>query len=401
MPVFAYRAVGTDGKTRRGEVTANSEVDAFARLRGDNLSPSSLKIIENRSTAETRFARFLPGRKRMSETEIEALLGSLAILLRAGADIRTALNVLADDRPELKAVTQKILGGASVELSLSPLFTTANAHLGALIAAGEVRGDLPSGLEAAASVIATRRKIRQQLFEALSYPAFVFVTAIAALFVILLVVVPAIAPLLSESNHEMPIYFRVIVWLSEALQLSWFYLLVGVILGAGLLGISYRYGGLKRQLARWLIDGPLGTIAGALVFGGYVRSLGDMLSRGAGLAEGLRLCQRSIGNEIARERLETVSVSVRQGRLVSEGLRSVKGLPKPIIKLAEVGETSGALGPMLARAGEREEAEALAKITHLSRLLGPLLIMVLGAMIGLIMGGVLTALTDIGSIAGG
>ena len=203
MPVFAYRAVGTDGKTRRGEVTANSEVDAFARLRGDNLSPSSLKIVENRSAAEDSVRRFLPGRKRMSEAEIEALLGSLAILLRAGADIRTALNVLADDRPELKAVTQKILGDASVELSLSPMFTRANAHLGALIAAGEVRGDLPSGLEAAASVIATRRKIRQQLFEALSYPAFVFVTAIAALFVILLVVVPAIAPLLSETDHEM------------------------------------------------------------------------------------------------------------------------------------------------------------------------------------------------------
>jgi len=78
----------------------------------------------------------------------------------------------------------------------------------------------------------------------------------------------------------------------------------------------------------------------------------------------------------------------------------VRGLPRPIIKLAEVGETSGALGQMLARAGEREEADALQKITRLSRLLGPLLIMALGAMIGLIMGGVLIALTDIGSIAG-
>lgn len=125
-----------------------------------------------------------------------------------------------------------------------------------------------------------------------------------------------------------------------------------------------------------------------------------MLTRGAGLTEGLRLCQRSVGNEVARERLEAVSVLVRQGRLVSEGLRSVKCLPRPIIKLAEVGETSGALGQMLARAGEREEADALEKITRLSRLLGPLLIMALGAMIGLIMGGVLTALTDIGSIAG-
>jgi len=399
VPVFSYKAMGADGKTRNGHLTANNEAEAFARLRGENLSPFSLKLTQA-NAKPTGLARFLPRARRMGEAEVEALLGSLAILLRAGADIRTALNVLADDRPELKAVTQKILGGASVELSLSPLFTTADTHLSALIAAGEVRGDLPSGLEAAASVIATRRKIRQQLFEALSYPAFVFVTAIAAILVILLVVVPAIAPLLRESEHEMPIYFRVIVWLSQVLQASWLYLLAGLIAAMAALVLGYLYGGLKRWIAGWLIDGPLGSIAAALVYGGYARSLGDMLTRGAGLAEGLRLCQRSVGNEVARERLETVAVAVRQGRLVSEGLRSVKGLPRPIIKLAEVGETSGALGQMLARAGEREEADALQKITRLSRLLGPLLIMVLGAMIGLIMGGVLTALTDIGSIAG-
>ena len=399
MPVFSYRAMGADGKARNGQLTANSEAEAFARLRGENLSPFSLKLTQA-NAKPVGLTRFLPGARRMSEADVEALLGSLAILLRAGADIRTALNVLADDRPELKAVTQKILSGASVELSLSPLFTAADAHLGALIAAGEVRGDLPSGLEAAAAVIATRRKIRQQLFEALSYPAFVFITAIAAILMILLVVVPAIAPLLTESEHEMPIYFQVIVWLSQALQASWLYLLAGLIAAVVAVVLGYVYGGLKRQIAGWLIDGPLGSIAAALVYGGYARSLGDMLSRGAGLAEGLRLCQRSVGNEVARERLETVALSVRQGRLVSEGLRSVKGLPRPIIKLAEVGETSGALGQMLARAGEREEADALQKITRLSRLIGPLLIMALGAMIGLIMGGVLTALTDIGSIAG-
>lgn len=399
MPTFSYKAMGSDGKTRNGQLTANSEAEAFARLRGENLSPFSLKLTQGTATP-AGLTRFMPGAKRINEAEVEALLGSLAILLRAGADIRTALNVLVDDRPELKAVTQKILSGASVELSLSPLFTVSDAHLSALIAAGEIRGDLPSGLEAAASVIATRRKIRQQLFEALSYPAFVFVTAIAAILVILLVVVPAIAPLLSESEHEMPIYFRVIVWLSQALQASWLYLLAGLIAAIIALILGYLNGGLKRQLAGWLIDGPVGAIAAALVYGGYARSLGDMLSRGAGLAEGLRLCQRSVGNEVARERLENVALSVRQGRLVSEGLRSVKGLPRPIIKLAEVGETSGALGQMLARVGEREEADALQKITRLSRLLGPLLIMALGAMIGLIMGGVLTALTDIGSIAG-
>lgn len=399
MPTYAYKALEPSGKVRQGQLTAADEAGAFARLRVENLTPVTIRPLDNNATSGPRLQL---GRSagRMREVDTEALLSSLAVLLRAGADIRTALNVLSDGNPALRDVTQKILGGSSVEAGLTPLFSSVDAHLGALIAAGEIRGDLPSGLEAAASVITTRRKIRAQLVEALSYPVFVFFTAVAALFVILLVVVPAIAPLLSDTQQEMPIYFSLIVWMSNALQLTWPYILLGILLAGVLFSIGYVFGGLKRQVQGWLVDGPLGFIARALIFGGYARTLGDILTRGAGLTDGLRLCQRSVGNEVARERLESVSVTVRQGRLLSEALRGVKGFPKAIVKLAEVGEASGALGPMLARAGEREEADGLQRITRLSKLLGPMLIVVLGAMIGLIMGGVLTALTDIGSIAG-
>lgn len=399
MPVFVYKAVQSDGKTRRGQVSAVSESEAFAQLRRDNLSPLSLKTTQDDQNHVSTPGAQASG-KRMSETEIEALLGSLAVLLRAGADIRAALSVLGDDNPALKDVSLKVLGGAGVEAGLSPLFRASDSHLLALIAAGEMRGDLPAGLEAAAQVIATRRKIRAQLIEALSYPAFVFITALAALAVILLVVVPAIAPLLTDSGNTMPVYFSLIVWLSAALQVSWAYLLMAACAALVLFIAGYRYGGLKHRVQAWMLDGPTGRIVGSLVFGSYARTMGDMLSRGANLTDALRLCQRSAANGVARERLEVVSGAVRQGKMLSEGLRQVKGFPKPVIKLAEVGEASSALGPMLMRAGEREEEEALLRIGRLSKLLGPALIMVLGAMIGLIMAGVLSALTDIGSIAG-
>ncbi|MDV6331318.1 type II secretion system F family protein [Asticcacaulis sp. 201] len=400
MPTFTYKAIQTDGKTRKGQILASDEADAFAKLRVENLSPISLKAQPATFAADQAKKSFGTDRTEMSEAETEALLTSLAVLLRAGADIRTALGVLSTDDPALKAVTQKMLGGSSVEAGLSPLFGSQNAHLGALIAAGEARGDLPSGLEAAANVIATRRKIREQLFEALSYPVFVFITAIAAIGIILLVVVPAIAPLLQDTGQAMPVYFRIIVWLSDAFRATWAWLLIALMAATGASILGYLYGGLKRHIETWLLDGPVNGIVRGLIFGGYAKTLGDTLSRGASLTDGLRLCQKSISNSVARDRLETVLMSIRQGRSLSESLLGVKGFPRAAIKLAEVGEASSALGVMLARAGEREETTALAKISKLSKLLGPILIMILGAMIGLIMGGVLTALTDIGSIAG-
>lgn len=400
LMTYSYRAVGGDGKTRRGRLTANSEAEAFSKLRADNLSPVSLKPVTTKSARQSKPSLFRR-KSELTDLELEESLSSLAVLLRAGADIRTALSVVGGENPTLREVSQGILGGASVEAGLAGVIPPAFAHLRGLIAAGEARGDLASGLEAASTVLATGRKIRQQLFEALSYPAFVFVTAMAALCVILLVVVPAIAPLLQDTGHDMPIYFGVIVDLSDGLRFGWIYVVAALALLGALVAVGWKYGDLKARFQVWMLAGPLGRIVRALVFGGFAKTLGQSLSSGASMTEALRLCQRGVSNQEARKRLDVVMTQIRQGRRLSEALRQVEGFPEPIIRLCEVGEASSSLGPMLSKAGMREEVQALAQIDKLSKLLGPALIILLGALIGGLMGGVLTALTDIGGAAGG
>jgi len=405
MRSFVYKAVQLNGKPAKGVISARTEAEVFARLRAENLTPLTIKLAQAQASGGggswNRWLASLTGRRSaLTDTALEELFTSLAVLLRAGADIRTALSVLSSESETLREVSQAILGGASLDNAFAPVIPPAAAHLRGLIMAGEARGDLAAGLDAAAQVLATRRTIRQQLFKALSYPAFVFVTAVGALCIILLVVVPAIAPLLSDTGHPLPVYFRVIMFLSATLQRGWSYIVCGLILSLAAGYFGWRYWGLKAWLEAWLLRGPLGSIARALVFGGFARTLGDALQSGAGVTDALRLCQRSVGNAAARKRLENVATQVRQGSRLSDALRQVEGFPKPIIRLCEVGEASSTLGAMLAKAGEREETQALSKIDKLSKLLGPLLIVALGGMIGALMGGVLTALTDIGGVAG-
>ncbi len=397
---FHYKAVEPGGKARAGLIVAATEAEVFARLRADNLTPMTIRPSRPRTSLFAGLAALWPRGGTLGDSELGETFTSLAVLLRAGADIRAALSVLGSDSETLRETAQSILGGSSVDAAFAAVIPARYAHLRGLIAAGEARGDLASGFDAAATVLATGRKIRQQLFEALSYPAFVFVTAVAALCIILLVVVPAIAPLLQDTGHALPVYFSIILFLSETLQAGWSLVLAGVVLVALAAWFGWRYGGLKLWLQKWLLNGPLGGIARGLVFGGFAKTLGESLSSGASLIEALRLCSRSLGNTEARRRLDVIVTLIRQGSRISEALRQVEGFPKPIIKLCEVGEASSTLGPMLARAGEREEQQALGKIDKLSKLLGPLLIVVLGAMIGALMGGVLTALTDIGGAAG-
>lgn len=401
LRAFSYKAIQRDGKARSGVVSATGEAEAFARLRADNLSPLSLKPVRVSSAAKRGFLDALrPQGQALRDADLEDVFANLAVLLRAGADIRSALAVLDGDQPELRQAAQAILAGASVDGGLGGLIPPRHAHLRALIAAGEARGDLASGLESAARVLATGRRIRQQLFDALSYPAFVFVTAIIAVCVILLVVVPAIAPLLQDTGRDPPLYFRAIIWLSEVLQADGLWLLTGLAGAAVALYLGWRYAGLRARCETWLLSGPLGGVVRPLVFGTFAKTLGESLGSGAVVTEALRLCQRGVGNAEARKRLEVVAAEVRQGRRLSEALRQVAGFPPAVVRLAEIGEASGALGPMLLKAGEREEGQALARIDRLSKLLGPLLIVVLGGLIGGLMGGVLTALTDIGSMTG-
>lgn len=397
---FRYKAVSADGKSRQGVVTATTEAEAYARLRSDNLSPVAIRPAHGGGEAVRRqwFGRTRSG--RMTNVRLEETFSSLAVLLRSGADIRTALSVLDSDNAALRTVAQSILGGASVESAFALVIPPPHAHLRGLIAAGEARGELVAGLEAAANVLSTDRKIRQQLFEALSYPAFVLVAAVAALCVILMVVVPAIAPLLQESGRELPLYFGIIVFLSDGLQQGCSWIVSAALLCALVSWFGWRYGALRAWWQSWLLTGPLGGIAAALVFGGFAKTLGEALGSGATLTDALRLCQRGVGNVEARKRLDILGTYVRQGRRLSEALRQVERFPEPIIRLCEVGEASSSVGPMLVKAGAREELQGLARIDKASKVLGPALIVALGALIGGLMAGVLTALTDIGGAAG-
>jgi type II secretory pathway component PulF len=107
-----------------------------------------------------------------------------------------------------------------------------------------------------------------------------------------------------------------------------------------------------------------------------------------------------VGNTEARRRLDILTTFVRQGHRLSEALRQVERFPEPVIRLCEVGEASSSLGAMLVKAGEREELQGLARIDKVSKILGPALIVTIGALIGGLMASVLTALTDIGGVAG-
>lgn len=395
---FVYVAIDVAGKHVRGRLQAPDEAAAFDQLRRAQLSPIRLRV-------ERRRVRTAGGESRLRPADAAEFLASLADLLDAGADIRTALSILASrfERRGTKAFCERlsadIAGGEPLDLAFAKGFSGAQGFVGPMVAAGEAAGDLAGGLRRSAEIIGSRTKLRDQVLTVMAYPAFVFVSAVAAVFVILLFIVPSIAPLAEETGGEPPRSLVILMQASDFLTSQTYGLLAGVVLALLTIIALVRSGLLSRPFERLLLDGPAKRTVGGLVFGAFSLSLGTMLSAGAPISDALRLAIRATPYRGGRRRLEPVIGVVREGRPLADALSEIKSFPPTIIRLTTVGEASNTVGQLLMRAGAMEEARAIKRIELVGRIAGPALIIVLGAILGVLMGGLLSGVSQMGQAA--
>lgn len=399
---FDYVALDAAGRRIRGRVEAGGEAQAFERLRRDGLSPVRLKPARDGGAGVGGQGG---SRRMIDDRRLSALLGSLADLLRAGADIRSALGILGGPgappavREFCRKLGAQIGGGEAVEAAFARNLPSKDAFVAAFVAAGEASGDLPGGLQRAGDLMASRDKLREQLISTLSYPVFVLVSTVAALLVILLFVVPTLTPLVETSDGPPPLVLGLLMGASSALQTIGPYLAVGAGVSAIAFFVLARAGLLAEPLDRLLVEGPMGPLVRPLVFGRFAIGLGGMLAAGAPMSDALRLAVRGVASPTARERLAGLAPTVRQGLALSTALERVRGFPTSAARLAAVGEASGALGQMLARGGRLEEEEAMRRIEAFGRMAGPVLIVLLGGVIGLLMAGLLSSVAELGEAA--
>jgi type II secretory pathway component PulF len=397
--IFRYRALDAAGRRVTGALAATTEAAAFEELRTRGLSPLTLRPGRAGPAAPSGSL------KAPSERDSANFLSSLADLLRAGADIRTALGILGgrSERSAVKTLSQAlnddVSGGESLDRAFARCFRGRQAFVASMVAAGESAGDLPGGLQRAADVFDSRLRLRDQLVSVLAYPAFVLTSAIASVFVILLFIVPSIAPLAQDAGATPPASLGALIAASDFLRANLTAMGVGGLVSAIAVVVAGRLGLLSPLMESLVLDGPARKTVCGLVFGGFAISLGTMLAAGAPVTDALRLANRSVMTKAAQRRLAPLVQLVRQGQAVTTALEVVKGFPPSIIRLAAVGEATNTLGQMLSRGGKLEEDAAMRRIHTVGQLAGPALIVMLGLLLGLLMGGLLTGVSQMGQSA--
>jgi type II secretory pathway component PulF len=395
--IFDYQALDSGGRRIRGSVTAIGQDQAFDQIKAKGLSPLTIRSVASRRTTKTN--------ARLSDREISAFAADLAALLRADADMRSALAILApqsDQRPlavMIRQMSAEISGGGALDRAFAQHLPARHVFISALVSAGEASGDIAGGLERGAEMLESQLQAKDQLVSILAYPVFVLISAIIALLAILLLVVPSLSPLAKTPGAHPGAAMLILLAASDFLRGN--LLTIGVGLACLLaIGIGGYLAGLWAPiLDRVILYGPFKRLSGALIYGGFAVALGGILAAGAPMGDALRLAIRATRSNAARQALEPLMKAVREGQSLSAALGQVKGFPGAIERLAVIGEQSGALGPMLLRAGRMEERTALRAIEAAGRIIGPAIIVVLGGMIGLLMGGLLSGVSGLGDAA--
>lgn len=382
MPTYAYRAIEDGGQLVSGALTAENHQVALRMLDEKALHPVSVEEAGARSITG--------GRKRVKLKYLTTFYGQLSDLLRSGVPMLRALEVLCDERGSTPAMCQvvketreDVTGGATLADALGKhphIFKDLHCSM---IRAGELGGFLEDVL-ARLSIFAERQDdLRNKLIGAMIYPALLMFAGMGVVTVIMTLVVPKLR------DHLKPGSFNVMTHLvfgASDLIAGYYWALI---LGAGALvaGVSAlrRTEAGSRFIAMASLRAPgFGKLNTMVAVSRFCRILGTMLQNGVPILQSLKISKDSAGNEILAGHIENAAESVRRGESLSMPLEACGMFPPDIISMIAVAEESNNLENVLVQIADTQEARTARTIDLTVRLVEPLLLMCMAAMVGII-----------------
>jgi len=394
MNSFRYQAVETGGGAVTGVIEAEDRKTALQLLGERNLFPSSLETVlpaggqsEAKSgpaqKTEIHFSR------RIRRKDISAFTREISALLAAAIPIPQALDSLGEEEenPAFRAVVQHLSEAVRKGESLSTALESHPALFSKLyvsmIRVGEEAGVLPKVMNDLSDLLEHEDEVRGEVMAAVAYPVFVLCFGFVTVTVLLTVVLPRLFTMLEEMLPVLPLPTLILLKVSHALHAHWLLILAGIIGAAG--------------GAWWYVNSPAGAVVWdrfklklpfigpvfrSAALGRFARTLGTLVKSGVSLLPALKIVEHTIGNRIMAAQIARVAEETRGGDSLAAPLRKLGIFPRTVVQMIDVGEESGKLDEMLLKVAAIEERQMRARTKTLISLLAPLLILIVGAMIG-------------------
>ncbi|HZI65502.1 MAG TPA: type II secretion system F family protein [Thermoanaerobaculia bacterium] len=382
MPNYAWKGRNRAGMVQEGGLAAESKELALAQLRRQNIVVTGIRE-KGKEISLSKVGRKVPPKI------LAVFTRQFSVMIDAGLPLVQCLEILALQQEHknfqkiLLQVRQDVEAGSTLADAMRRHPKAFDNLYVNMIAAGEAGGILDTILQRLSVYIEKAVRLRSQVRSAMIYPVAVIVIAAIVVAVILLKVIPTFAALFTSLGAELPFPTRVVIAASNILARYFIFFLAA--LAAASYGVRRYY---RTYRGRRVIDGLLlkapilGMILRKIAVARFCRTLATLTSSGVPILESLEITARTAGNAIVEDAILETRKSVEGGKTIVEPLRESNVFPNMVVQMIGVGEQTGALDAMLNKIADFYEDEVDVAVQGLVKLMEPVMIFILGVIIG-------------------
>jgi type IV pilus assembly protein PilC len=387
MPTFAFTGRTRAGETITGERVGDTMDAVVALLRREQVLVTKLTPVKAKGEGDTQKKGKLG--KGVAAKNLAIFTRQFSVMIDAGLPLVQCLEILGNQEEDANFGLTILQTRADVENGQS-LADAMRKHPKAfdalftnMVAAGEAGGILDTILKRLATYIEKNVKLKGQVKSAMVYPIAVIVIAALVVAAILWKVIPTFAAMFASLGAELPLPTRIVIALSDGLvRFGWIGIVAIVALGWG---FRQYYG---TENGRRVVDGIvlklpiLGLIMRKIAVARFCRTLSTLISSGVPILDGLDITARTSGNAIVEDAILMTRKSIEGGNTIAAPLKDTAVFPPMVVQMIGVGETTGALDTMLSKIADFYEEEVDAAVAGLLTLLEPVMIALLGVIVG-------------------
>jgi type IV pilus assembly protein PilC len=388
MPTFLWEGKTAQGRILKGEVEAPNLEAVLAVLRDRRIRPIPARIRE-KGTGFDREIK-IPGLgEKVKARDVAVMTRQFATMIDAGLPIVQCLNILGEQaeskplRNALRTIRQDVEGGTTLAEALKrhpKIFDDLYVNM---VGAGETGGVLNAILNRIALFVEKAARLKKKVKGAMIYPCTIVGVAVVVVAILLIFVIPVFAELYGSMGKALPLPTQVTINISNWVRGNILYIVFGIIGVIVALRAYYQTPQGRINIDRLLLRMPvIGDLLRKVAVARFAQNMSLLLSSGVPILDGLAITARTAGNKVIENAIMESRVSISQGKTVAEPLKESRIFPPLVCQMVAVGETTGGLDAMLKKVAELYEEEVDEAVANLTALMEPMIMVVLGVILG-------------------
>ena len=396
---YQYRAINKEGGIVTGSIDVDNERLAARQLQRQGLTPLELNVVAQKPTKTLKTGK-------AKRNDVMLIMHQLTTLLKSGVSLDEAVSSLAESvqqdflRQQLSDISTQIRRGIAFSQALAESKIDLPPYMFHLATAGELTGSLAASLSDGVAQMEYEQRINGELRNALIYPSILIVSGISAVMIIFIVVVPKFTKLLTKANADIPFLAKAVLETGQFFNNNLIAIAATIAALILLASVGLSKPTVRQHLWDQLMQVPLlGAWLVEADIGRWSAMLGTLLTSRVELTKALTLAQQGVSGSRLRANFSQVTKAVKNGRSLADALQESGAITATGYGLIKVGERSGELPNMLNSLAILYTESGRERMKRFLALLEPIAILVIGAVIGIIMTGIILAITSVNDIS--